>query len=322
LQGKQKILALLGALALHHPDASRIRSLAQKISSETGAHLGYMTSGANSAGGWLAGAIPHRMAGGMAVNHAGLDAYAMLHKPRDAYVLLNVEPDLDCANALLATEALRHASCVVALSLYRHPLLEATADVILPIASFTETSGTFINTSGEWQSFTGVAKAFAASRPAWKVLRVLGNFLELKGFDYESSEAVKHEVQALIEKMPAVTAPLFHVNDEHSDKGKLSRIGEVPLYSIDSLVRHSQPLQDAQIVMEGDVAVIRLHPETARKFNLQDGDSVVVKQASASALMSLKSDSRIAENAAWIAAGVLATKELGDLFGQVEIEKG
>lgn len=323
LQGKQKSFILLGALALQHPEASTIRHLAHKISTLCGATLGFMTSGGNAAGGWLAGAVPHRQPGGVEMNHVGLDAYAMLHKPRQAYVLLNVEPDADCANAHLATEALKQAKCVVALSLYRNPVLEKHADVILPIAPFTETSGTFVNTTGLWQSFSGAANGYAASRPAWKVLRVLANFLKLEGFEYESSEAVKHEVKALVDKMPAVSPQAFQVSEtHHAAKNTLSRIGETPIYAIDSLVRHSKPLQDAEVIMEGDVTAVRLHPETAKKLHVQDGDKVKVKQASASAELLVKLDSRIATDAAWIAAGIPATRELGDLFGQVEIEKG
>lgn len=323
LKDKQKSHVLLGALALHHTQASTIRYLAQKIASLCGAKIGYMTSGGNSAGGWLAGAVPHRHVGGSEINHAGLSAYEMLHKPRKAYLLLNVEPDFDLANAALATEAFKQAQCVVALSLYRNPVLEAHADVILPIAPFTETSGTLINTSGEWQSFTGVANAYEASRPAWKVLRVLGNFLHIDGFDYESSEAVKHEIKAIIEKIPAVTTPKATFTPELNESDdKLTRIGEVPIYAVDSLVRRSQPLQQAQIAMEGDSAVVRLHPDTAQRLHLQEGEMVRVKQEIGSAQLPVKLDNRIAVDAVYIAAGIDATRELGDLFGEVEITKG
>jgi NADH-quinone oxidoreductase subunit G len=323
LQGKQKVRLVLGALAFHHPEASLIRSLAQKIASLCGASVSFMTDGANTAGGWLAGAIPHRHAGGEAINHIGLDAYAMLQKPREAYLLLNVEPELDGANAHLAKEAFKQAKCVVALSLFRNPLLEEHADVILPIAPFTETSGTFINAAGDWQSFTGVATAYGESRPAWKVLRVLGNFLELDGFEFESSEAVKDEVKAVIDKTPFIHATVkTHDDKVVSGHDKLSRIGEIPLYAIDSLVRRSQALQEAQAVMEGEVSCVRLHPETARQRNLQEGDRVRVKQSSASAELSVKLDSTIALSAAWIAAGLPATSGLGDLLGDVELEKG
>ena len=132
------------------------------------------------------------------MNHAGLNAYEMLEKaPRKAYLFLNVEPDLDCANAHVVTEALKQAKCVVALSIYRNPLLDAHAHVILPMAPFTETSGTFVNALGIWQSFKGMAKPLQSTRPAWKILRALGNFLHLNDFAYESSEDVRHEVKKI-----------------------------------------------------------------------------------------------------------------------------
>lgn len=321
LQNKQKPLILLGALAANHPHASEIRFLAHKIAMLTGAKVGYMTPGANSAGGWLAGAIPHRHAGGMAIHHVGLNAQEMLHKPRKAYVLLNIEPD-DCVNPSLAIEAFKQAKCVVALSMYRNSVLEEYADVILPITPFTETAGTYINTAGDWQQFNGVAKSYAESRPAWKVLRVLGNFLHLDGFEYESAEQIHHEVKALTEKTPEDTYFVYQPGEltiKHQDM--ISRIGEIPIYSTDSLVRRSQPLQEAQKLMDVDIATIRIHPDMAAKLHLQDGEVVKVQQQSGIASLPVKVDARVALDAAWIAAGITATRALGDLFGEIEIHK-
>lgn len=322
LRGKQKAYILLGALALHHPQAAEIRYLAQKIADLSGAKLGLMTDGANSAGAWLAGAIPHRHAGGVALNEIGLSAHEMIEKPRKGYLLLNVEPDLDCANAAQAVDAIKQAKFVVALSLYRNPVLEEHADIILPMAPFTETSGTFVNVTGQWQSFKGVASAFGASRPAWKILRVLGNFLHLDGFNYESSEEVKHEVWSLVEKMPTMSSSFnASLNKPDHEANGLSRIGEIPIYAIDSIVRRSIPLQETQTIMEGDSAVVRLHPETAKKLNIQDGDIVRVKQKTHEAKLPVMLDKRVAHQAAWIAGGIDATATLGDLFGEVQIEK-
>ncbi|RDI46923.1 NADH-quinone oxidoreductase subunit NuoG [Aquicella lusitana] len=323
LRGKQKVSILLGAMALHHPRAATIRYLAEQLAEFTGARVGMLTDGANTAGGWLAGAVPHRHAAGEAINYCGLSAYAMLEKPRKAYLLLNVEPDLDCANAAHAIAALKQAKCVIALSMYRNPVLEAHADIILPIAPFTETAGTFINATGEWQSFNGVAQAYGLSRPAWKILRVLGNFLHLEGFGYESAEEVKHEIKALVEKNSMEKTKLTqpdHFSLTQETAG-LTRIGEIPLYAVDSLVRRAKPLQDAQTLMEGDVAAIRMHPKTAAQFDLHEGSTVAVRQSSGEAQLSVMLDARIAEGAVWIAGGIAATSRLGDLIGKVEIEK-
>jgi NADH-quinone oxidoreductase subunit G len=193
---RQKGLIIVGALANHHPEAATIRALAKRIAEISGATVGVMTDGANSAGAWLAGMIPHRDAHGRALNHAGMSATDMLQQPRKAYVLLNVEPEFDTANPGITIEALKQAQMVVALSLYRNPTLDAHADVILPIAAFAESAGTFVNAMGHWQSFQGVANPVGEARPAWKVLRVLGHFLSLNGFDYESADEVRDEVRA------------------------------------------------------------------------------------------------------------------------------
>jgi NADH-quinone oxidoreductase subunit G len=332
LKDKKNACILLGALALHHNEASLIRSLAASIADQTGAKIGMMTDGSNSRGGWLAGAVPHRLPGGVPINHVGLSAYEMLEKPRKAYLLLNVEPELDCANAHQAREALKQAKCVIALSMFRNPVLEDHANIILPIAPFTETAGTFINAWGTWQSFKSVATSFGESRPAWKVLRVLGNFLQLDGFDFESAEEVKHEIKPIIEKMPhPKSTGEARIQSSRDREGKkeagalkeniLSRIGEVPIYSIDSLVRHAGPLQATQTIMEGDVNAVRIHPETASKLHLSDGDLVRIRQEGGVAELVVSHDLRISKGAAWIAAAISKTSDLGNMFGEVMIEK-
>lgn len=318
-QGEGKKCILLGALALHHPEASTIRYLAQQLANAKGAALGFLTSGANSAGGWLAGCIPHRGAAQVKVE-TGLSAYEMLKNPRKAYVLLNVEPEYDLANAALAQAALQRAQFTVALSVYHNPVLEAHAHVILPMAPFTETSGTFVNALGEWQSMRGVAKTEGSARPAWKILRVLGNFLQLEGFEYESSEEIKRELKEQVEKMPAQLLNLSAKEINKSATTSLTRIGEVPIYAIDSLVRRAKPLQVAGPLMEGEQDVLRLHPETAKKWQVKEGDKVKVTEAQGEAKLTVKWDGRIAEGAAYIAAGIVATRELGDLFGEVSIQ--
>lgn len=356
LQGKQKVAILIGALALHDPRAADIRYVLQKIAQQCGAEVGLMTDGANSAGGWIAGAIPHRHADGASINHPGLSAHDMLAKPRKAYVLLNVEPDLDCANSAQTIAALKQAKFITALSIYRNPVLESYARVILPMTPFTETAGTFINVNGLWQSFKGVAKPEFTSRPAWKILRVLGNFFNLPGFEYESAEEVRHEIKSLLTQSsrgrealgrgdpgsldaaglprPAKSAGLAMTNLEGAkntglamtfeltgDKEKISRIGEIPMYATDSLVRRAQPLQAVQQQLNGELAVLRLHPETAQHLKLQNGDLAQVSQHSASLRLPVKIDVRIAKASAFIAGGIEATVGLGDLMGEVLIER-
>lgn len=320
LQGKEKIAIIIGALTMHDAEASSIRHLIGKLVQHAKAQCLVMSDGANSVGGWIAGAVPHRLPGAEETAN-GLSAYEMLKQPRKAYVLLNVEPNKDCANASLAVAAINEAAFVVALSTFRNPILEAKADVIFPVAPFTETSGTYVNMAGTWQSFTGVAKAYGESRPAWKVLRVLGNFLNLAGFDYESSEQVKHVVFAKMPERHTNSAPRPDTLSFKKTSHHLSRIGEVPIYAVDGLVRRSDPLQQTQAIMEGDVANARIHPDTASKLNVANAARVRVSQGKAFAELTVQYDDRIARDAIWIAGGIEATSTLGDLMGEVEIAK-
>jgi len=311
---------IVGALAMHHAKAAELRSLASQIAELTNGSLSLMTDGGNVSGAWLAGAVPHRSTGGQELKDPGLGAAQMLADPRKAYVLLNVEPQFDCNNPAIAQSAMQQADFVVALSTYKSAAIDEAADVILPVAPFTETAGTYVNAGGQWQSFTGAAKQFHGSRPGWKVLRVLGNFLHLDGFAYESAHEVCNEVKSQISVALSSTAKLPVVAPS-SSLDVLARIGEVPIYSCDAITRRSLPLQQVQLIMQPTVDHACMHPETAQKHQLQDGDNVIVKQEHGSARMVVACDERIAKDAVWIAAGRDGSASLGDLFGKVELQK-
>lgn len=331
LADKQKVCVIVGALAQHHEQASLIRAYAKQLADLTNGTLSILTDGANAAGGIVAGAISHCYPGGAHINSPGLNAVEMLEKPRKAYLLLNVEPDADCANAHQALEAMKQSHFIVAISLYRNPVIDAYADVILPMSAFTETSGTYINAAGDWQSFHGASNPFGSSRPAWKILRVLANFMHIEGFDYETSEQVRAEVKGLLDKSPVLTMQALHTIESTEskqskpaialEKGQLSRIGEIPIYAVDSLVRRSNALQEAQRIMEGESYCVRLHPNTARKLDLNANDIAEVKQKSDAIQLPVVIDERIAEDAVWIPGGIAAMNTLGNLMGAVTVNK-
>jgi NADH-quinone oxidoreductase subunit G len=313
---------LLGHIAFHHPQAALIRTLCTFIATRSGAHLGFLTDGANAAGGWLAGAVPHRGAAAATVNHPGLDAQAVWNTPRKAYFLLNVEPE-DCANPPAVNHALQQAEFVVSLSVFRHPTLDQHAHVILPVGPYTETAGTFVNATGDWQFFTGVAVAFEEARPAWKVLRVLGNLFHLADFDYTSAEIVRHEIKALVEKMsfePSCDIKIPAEPLKWPETQHLYRIGSVPIYSGDNLTRRAEALQAAQPILEGDLATVRVHPQLAARLSLQEGSLVNVKQKG-QVKLPVVFDSRLPERGVWVATATPITNELSELFGQVEFVK-
>jgi len=185
---------ILGSLAQRHPAYSELKALAGILANLSGASIGLITEGPNSAGAYLAGAVPHREPGGAASLSPGLTASAMLGSaPLKAYVLFG---GIDPANDLsVGADALRAADLVVAATTHLPASLREIAHVVLPIGSFAESSGTFVNAEGRWQSWPGAAKLVGDSRPGWKVLRVLANLLAIHGVDYISSDEIREALK-------------------------------------------------------------------------------------------------------------------------------
>ena len=171
--------------------------LAARIAEATGATLSMLPERANTAGAWLAGVTPHRLPGGQAAERTGKHAGEMLASRMDKYLLVGAELEYDAANPSEAMKSLQAASGVVAISAYLSPGLAAHADVVLPMATFTESYGTYVNAAGTWQTAKGVIAPPGDARPAWKVMRVLAEELELSGFEYDSPESITREVQSM-----------------------------------------------------------------------------------------------------------------------------
>lgn len=243
LRASDKSVLVLGALAHNHPQAATLRYLTALIAQLSGSHLMPMTSGANSAGAWLAGAVPHRSVAGDALKTPGLNAQKMLSNKLKAYILLGIEPELDCVNPSLALQALQAADFVCVLSPYTNQTMLEYAHLILPIAAFTETAGTTVNVEGRWQSFHGCVKPFGQARPAWKVLRVLGNLFALEGFDYAHSEEVRDELKNLVDQAVFKPSQSYQLDSKVLDEKISSPIVQWPIYGIDSIVRRAVALQ-------------------------------------------------------------------------------
>jgi NADH-quinone oxidoreductase subunit G len=235
---------ILGTLAQRHPAYSQLKALAATLAELCGASVGCLTEGANSAGAYLAGAVPHRESGGAALTAAGLSARGMLESALKAYVLFGaLDPACDFA---VEPRSLGTAELVIAVTSHLPESLAASAHVVLPIGTFAETSGTFVNAEGRWQSWTGAAKLLGESRPGWKVLRVLANLLNLHGVDYVSSEEVREALKA------ACGTRLEPSNiGVGSGVGAARQVGgqapmgpwvDIPPYQGDALVRGSEAL--------------------------------------------------------------------------------
>ena len=252
----------------------------------------------------------------------GLNAYEMFAQPRKAYILLGVEPDLDCHNPLLATEALKQASLVVAMSPYKHSAALEYADVLLPVAPFTESSGTFVNAEGRIQSFNGVVRPLGDTRPGWKVLRVLGNLLGLAGFNHESSEQVRDEVMPgagqFADGLNNAIVDLPLVLEQSEPSASLQRIAQVPIYFSDALVRRAASLQ---MTKDSAVPTVRLAAETIENLGLSVGGAVRVTQNAGQALLEVEVDDAVPAGCARVVAGHAMTAMLGDMFGVISVER-
>ena len=247
LIGKERAHILLGHIALRHPAYSTIRLLATTLASLTGATFGLISEGGNSAGAALAGALPHRGPGGKPAEAVGLDAGAMLSSPRRAYLLYGLEPDGDTVDAKLTERALQSADKVIAFTAFASSSLKACADILLPIGTFAETPGTFVNAEGAWQSTDAAINAMGDARPGWRVLRVLGNLIDAVGFDYQSCADVLAELQELIGTVDPDNNYRGSFQPALTPAAPFDDSGQVGIYAVDALVRRSVPLQQTQL---------------------------------------------------------------------------
>ena len=243
LKAADKSLVLLGNIARRHAAYSAVRALAAAITELTGAALGSITEGPNSAGASLAGVLPHRTAGGKPRASKGLGVAEMLNAELDAVVLVNVEPTADILATTDVVEKLGRQDFVIALTPFVSDDLLEAADLLLPIGTFAETSGSYVNVAGTWQSFSGVANPVGEARPCWKVLRVLGNLTNADGFDFVDSEAVLADFRQAIGNVDAGTYQAGGKAVQPNGADAANREIDTPLYSVDSLVRRARALQ-------------------------------------------------------------------------------
>ncbi len=244
LKKADKSLVLLGNIAARHGAYATVRGLAAKIARSTNSKLGALSPGANSAGLSLAGVLPHRGQAGQSRSSAGANAANMLDQSLEALILVNIEPDADLLAVDDAVAKLEKQEFVVALTPFVSDSLLQAADLLLPIGTFAETSGTYINIAGTWQSFAGVANPVGEARPAWKVLRVIGNLLDADGFDYVTSNDVRDEIATQLgEIVPdnsyRGTSKSAKPNGEDAAGAEI----DIPIYSVDGMVRRATALQ-------------------------------------------------------------------------------
>jgi len=299
---------LIGSAAIAHPQASDLHIIAQFIAEQTGASLGFLPVGGNAVGASL-------------VNANGAGVESILSGDRRAVILMNLEPDTDLPNPVSARVALAKANTVIALSAYKSADLLEVADVILPISTFSETVSTFVNLEGRVQTIQPSVKPLGDSRPAWKVLRVLGGLLGLDGFLFNVPEEVLGEAldESYCTRLNNNSLIKSVVNVNTTSANGLERLADVNIYAGDQIVRRSSALQNTRDAKRGHQ--VGLNKKTFSELGLKEGDLVRITQGSQSMDMPATLEVNLASGTVRISAGTVASAKLGSMFGLVNVSK-
>jgi NADH-quinone oxidoreductase subunit G len=288
----KNVAVLIGAWAQQHPQAAEIHAAAQAL----GFKVGFIGEAANSVGGYLAG-LPTA------------NTSEVLKKR--AIILLGAEP-LDCADAHATLAALRSAEFVVQLSPWKTGLDYAHA--VLPIAPFSESSGTFVNIEGRAQSFHANVNCLGETRPAWKVLRVLGSLLKRPNFEFDTLEQVRNACLAGKDLASLLSNTIGTVSGAHPAAAGVQRIADVPAYFADPLVRRSPPLQKTK---EARPPKAWMNARALQKLGIAAGDPVMVNEARVAAAL----DDRVPDDCVRLSTAHPSTVGAGAMFGSVRVEK-
>ncbi|MBU1236211.1 MAG: NADH-quinone oxidoreductase subunit NuoG [Gammaproteobacteria bacterium] len=307
----QDVGVLLGNFAQQHARAATLNWLAQQLAELLGCRFGFLGEAANSVGGYVANAIP---------GAGGLDSGRMLAEPRRAYLVLGADPELDCADGHQALAALNQAASVIVLSPFKSAMALEYADAILPIAPFAETSGTFVSTEGRVQSFQAVNRPLGETRPGWKVLRALGNVLQLDGFDQESSEVVREEILGGNGKpapMDNLDNAISGVAVDLTAGSGTERVSDVPIYFADPLVRRAPSLQRTR---DAAVPTARMNAATLAALGIAAGGRAKVSRGDTPIVLGVELDAAVPDHCVRIAAGHATTVNLGAMTGALKVE--
>ena len=316
LHAAKRSAVLLGPAVAAHPEGALLRALAAGLASSAEASLGLLTDGANAAGAWLAGAVPHRGPGGQAPERPGRDARSMLREPRRGYLLFGIEPELDCGEPATASRALCRAQCVIAFTAFRSEAMAQYAHVLLPIAPYVETPGTFVNLEGRWQSFEAAVPPFGDARPGWKILRVMGNLLDLEGFDHLSAREVRSEVEGMTGDAVPGRGAWRRGSRVEWPRDSLCRLGNVPIYATDPVVRRARALQETR---DAAYAGVALNARSAARLGLAAGAHATLCQGGARITAPVVVDERLPDGCAALPAGIPQSAALGPGIGPLRI---
>jgi len=312
---------MVGAMAYASSNFAQIRQLAAAIAQMSDSKLALLDPAGNAVGATLAGAVPHRGAAAKENEKAGMDWHAMMASGLNGLLLLNTEPELDACDSATALQGLQRSGFVVALSAFDSEQMRQSADVMLPIATVFESSGSSVNLEGSWQRFNAAVNPPGEARPAWKILRVLGNLFDLSGFEQISVEEVYDELQAECENVayrPLRLSTAEITAAVSTGAASLQRVTSSSLYHNGTMVRRADALQATASAL--DAHKLRLNSTTAGRLGLADADEVTLSSGESSRNMAIELDDRVADNSFELAAGTAESVGFG-VDGPFEIDQ-
>ena len=310
---------LIGNLMQQHFDYTSLRAIAYWIAQSTNSSFGYIPLASNAVGASLLGALPHRAIMGEKVAEPGLNYIEMVQSPRKVYLLMGLEPEWDCALPAATLNALGQAEQVISFTSFNNEWMQEYCSWMLPITCYAESEGTKINMEGRWQGYAKVVNAKEDVKDAWKILRMLAAELDLEGFNYFNVEDVRKELGAQVDSALPFSNELSSVPEIKitSSEEDVYRTGNVPIYSVDTLARHSPSLQEAQGLED---AVLMIHADDVRKYGLLEGKWVRVTQDGEKSILKCVTNNDLTPGTVYIPRGLKRSEKLGALFGSVELK--
>jgi NADH-quinone oxidoreductase subunit G len=312
------VAIIVGTEALPNPQLSLLQELCEAITVSAEATLGYLSVSANSAGACLAGALPHRTAAGAAVDAPGENAAEILSASHKVLLTLAANPLLDTPAAASLAD---NNESIIAISSFENDFTRQQADLVLPLAAVIESSGSYVNVEGLWQSFNGCVHSRGESRQGWKILTALGQVLRPDEFNYADSVAVRNELKTLCSdvELSNLCGIQSKAGGLPQADGKIERVGCSPIYACDDMARQSAPLQKTPL-MRLQSAVIMNH-QMAADTKLLGSDQVQVTQDKGTAVLPLHIDEGVPAGCVWVPSGVDAVRDLSAAYGKIKLEK-
>ena len=320
LKGKNSAV-IVGIQALASPYLSLIQELCEAISVHSNSSLGNLSPSANTAGACLAGSLPHRLPGGVTVNGTWQHTRQIIDSKHQVLLSIGINPVLDINHGAIAPQLAENNDFVIAINSFNNQFIDNHADLVLPLAVFAETSGTFVNIEGLWQSFKGSVKASGESRQGWKILTALGQVLLPGDFEYPDSLAVKNEAKELCHDVSLNNLCGIQSGETRLpvQSRSIQKIAIAPIYASDDLTRLSEPLQATPIMQQQ--CAISMNRAQAEKLALIDADQVHVKQGQGTAILPLIISDDVAAGCVCMPTGIDAVKDLSDAYGPIELER-